>query len=113
MDPSGVEVVSPAQGFAILETTDPRLSVLDVRTPEEYAEAHLEGAMLLDFYAEDFEARVDQLDRSALYLLYCRSGNRSAQARALMARLGFEEVYDIDGGIVAWLDAGLPVVSGP
>jgi rhodanese-related sulfurtransferase len=88
---------------------DARLSLIDVRTPAEYAEGHLEGAELIDFYSPDFRSRIDALPRDGIYLLYCRSGNRSGQAVALMLELGFENVAHLSGGIGAWLRAGYPV----
>lgn len=92
---------------------DPAVRVLDVRTAEEFAEGHLAGATQLDWYASDFADRVAELDRDATWVVYCRSGNRSAQATALMADQGFTAVNDVDGGIVAWQAAGLPVVTDP
>ena len=52
------------------------------------------------------------LDRDTPYLLYCRSGTRSGQAAAIMADLGFNDVADVDGGVIAWAEAGLPLVAG-
>ncbi|MDO5678417.1 MAG: rhodanese-like domain-containing protein [Propionibacteriaceae bacterium] len=66
--------------------------VIDVRTPEEYTEGHLEGAKNIDFLSPDFAAQVDQLPKDAEYVLYCRSGNRSGQAKSIMENLGFTDV---------------------
>lgn len=88
------------------------LVVLDVRTPDEFAEARLDGAIMIDFYEDDFATQLAELDPNASYLLYCRSGNRSGQTALLMEELGFTDVADVDGGIVAWNAAGLPTVSG-
>lgn len=110
-DATGVRVVDTETAAAILNQQPDGLVVLDVRTPEEYAEGHLEGATLLDFYRDDFADQLAGLDPNLPYLLYCRSGNRSSQARAMMADLGFTDVADIDGGIAAWTGAGLPVVQ--
>ena len=85
--------------------------VVDVRTPEEFDAGHIEGATLIDFYREDFADELATLDPDTPYVLYCRSGNRSSQARALMETLGFAGVADVDGGIEAWTAAGLPVVT--
>jgi phage shock protein E len=63
--------------------------ILDVRTPAEVAEAHLEGALFVDFMADDFRDKVVDLDKSADYIVHCRSGNRSGQAVVIMAELGF------------------------
>jgi phage shock protein E len=87
------------------------LVILDVRTQEEFDESHIEGAVMLDFYRDDFAEALATFDPEVPYVLYCRSGNRSSQARVLMADLDFESVDDVDGGIVGWLDAGLPVVT--
>ena len=106
---AGIRVVSTADGAALLDDPPAGLVVLDVRTAEEFAEGHLAGATMLDFYADDFADRLADLDPDAPYLVYCRSGNRSGQTRALMEELGFTDVTDVDGGIVAWSEAGLPI----
>lgn len=89
----------------------PGVTVLDVRTPSEFAGGHLEGARLADING-DFEKAVAGLDRSAPYAVYCRSGARSAAALAAMKRLGFTNAWHLDGGIGAWQAAGNPVVKG-
>jgi len=95
----------PVVGIVLFDDVE----VLDVRTPEEYAEGHIDGATLIDFYEPDFANRIAELDRSAAYVVYCRSGNRSGQAVALMAEQGFTAVNDLDGGVTAWSAAGLPL----
>ena len=107
----GIRVVSPAEAAAIQDAPPDDLVVLDVRTPQEFQEGHLEDATMIDFYRDDFRSQLESLDKDATYLLYCRSGNRSGQTRALMQELGFTDVADVSGGILAWVDAGLPVVS--
>ncbi len=102
--------ISPQQASSIVGSPPADLVVLDVRTPEEYAEGHLDGAVLVDFYDADFADQLGQLDPEVPYLVYCRSGNRSGQTLALMEQLGFASASDVDGGIVAWQSAGLPVV---
>ena len=102
-------LVSPEQAAEL--ATDPNIMVIDVRTPEEYAEGHIEGATLVDFSAPDFADRVAELDPDQDYLVYCRSGNRSGQAVAVMSGLGFERIYDMDGGTVAYTAAGLPLTT--
>jgi rhodanese-related sulfurtransferase len=86
--------------------------LLDVRTAEEFAEAHLEGATQLDYYeTASFSAALDEMDKSKTYYIYCRSGTRSSNAQAMMAEKGFTKVYNLDGGILAWRKAQLPVVT--
>lgn len=108
----GFATISPQDAAAITDDPPADLVVLDVRTPEEYAEGHLDGAVLVDFYDSDFAAQLAGLDPEVPYLVYCRSGNRSGQTLAIMDELGFESAVDVDGGIVAWAGAGLPVSSG-
>jgi phage shock protein E len=82
-------------------------TVIDVRTPAEAAEGMVAGAVNIDFEAPDFRERVAELDRDGSYLLYCRTGNRSAQAAAIMAELGFTDVVD-GGGFDGLVAAGAP-----
>lgn len=105
-----VRVVEPTAAVELLDDGSDRV-LIDVRTPEEFDQAHLDGALLIDFYRSDFEAAVSELDRDQPYVIYCRSGNRSGQTRELMADLGFTDVADIDGGILAWEADGLPTVE--
>ena len=105
-----VQLVDVARGLEL--AADPSVVVLDVRTPAEFAEGHLDRAQLIDFNAGGFAEAVGSLDRSATYFVYCRSGNRSGQATEIMADLGFTSVYDLDGGIQAWEAAGGPVTIG-
>jgi phage shock protein E len=84
--------------------------LIDVRTPEEIAAGAIEGALHLDIQDPDFDARVAELPRDEAYLVYCRSGNRSAQAIERMRALGFEDL--LDGGAFEDLAAaGLPTTS--
>ncbi|HEY82582.1 MAG TPA: rhodanese-like domain-containing protein [Dehalococcoidia bacterium] len=85
--------------------------ILDVRTPEEYASGHIERAVNLDYYSETFKEELDKLDKDKVYLIYCRSGNRSGKALAIMEELGFREVYNMRGGMIRWEAVGMPVVK--
>ena len=91
--------------------SDSNVIVVDIRTPEEYAAGIIEGAVNIDFYETDFASQLDALDKDTHYVVYCRSGNRSGQAMGTFADLGFTEVTEVDGGIVDWYAAGLPVVA--
>lgn len=105
--PTGFGLVSPGDAVELAAT--PGVTVIDVRTPEEFAGGHLAGADLLDFYGATFAADVAALDPAGTYLVYCRSGSRSAQAVALMGQFGIERVYDMAGGILAYSAEGLPL----
>lgn len=101
MSPSDASELMMLDGQAVL---------LDVRTPEEYAAGHIEGATNIDFQDEDFAGKIAKLPRDRDYILYCRSGRRSASAQDKMEELGFTRVANIEGGITAWRDHGLPTV---
>ena len=105
-----VETVSPARAAEIIGEGRPGLVVLDVRTPEEFAAGHLASAVNLDMYAPGFADALALLDRETPYVLYCRTDNRSGEVREMMRSLGFTEVHEIDGGIVAWVEGGRPFV---
>ena len=83
--------------------------ILDVRTPEEFAQGHLSGAVNVNLMAPDFESRLGALDRGKTYLVYCRTGNRSAKAIQTMGRLGFRSVYHMFEGIAGWQKKGFPL----
>lgn len=102
--------VKPLDVKAFIEAKKP--VIIDIRRPEEYAAGHLEAAaMQLDYYAPDFKEQLSKLDKSASYLIYCRSGHRSGLALGIMKDLGFTDIHDVEGGITAWTAAGLPVVK--
>lgn len=87
--------------------------VLDVRTLGEYQEQRItEDATLIDFYADNFKQQLSTLDKNKNYLIYCRSGNRSGQTIKIMEDLGFKTFYELEGGINAWGQSGLTVISG-
>lgn len=100
-----------AAAFADLVATD-GVVVVDVRTPQEYAEGHLDGALNLDVSAPDFTTAIAALDPDVTYALYCRSGNRSAQAMDVMSSAGMTSLAHLDGGVAAWTSAGGNLVAG-
>ncbi len=106
-----IELVSPADVAQVIADDPAGLVVLDIRTPEEFNEARLADAIMVDFYADDFADQLDTLDKDVPYVMYCRTGNRSSDAVKTMKGLGFVEVYEIDGGIVNWYEQGYPVVN--
>lgn len=85
--------------------------VIDVRTASEYAEGHLDGGVNIDVEAPDFKGRITQLPTNGEYIVYCRSGNRSAQAVAQMGTLGFSNVTDAGGISEASASTGLAIVT--
>lgn len=100
-----VTLVNAEASEQLIESTRD-LVVLDVRTPEEVADGALPGAINIDLSSPEFTRQVAELDRNVPYFVYCRSGNRSAQAVRIMQDLGFTEIYELDGGILDWIEAG-------
>lgn len=94
-----------------LESTTDKV-LLDVRTPEEYAEGHLAGSLNIDWNGDAFDAGVAKLDKSKPVFVYCRSGRRSAAAASAMRQMGFKQVYEMKGGIEEWKENGLPEEKG-
>lgn len=90
---------------------NPDFIIVDVRTPEEYAEGHIENAVNIDFNSDAFNDEISKLDRNKTYLIYCRSGNRSSRALDVMIGLDFVEIYHFYEGIIGWNNAGYPVVK--
>lgn len=76
--------------------------VVDVRTAEEYSAGHIPGALHMDVQKEDFNQLIQTLDPSKKYLLYCKSGKRSARATAIFNENGFTDVHHLQGGIQKW-----------
>jgi rhodanese-related sulfurtransferase len=84
---------------------------LDVRTPGEFMSGFIEGAKNIDFQSGNFENEIASLDKNATYAVYCHSGNRSGQAVKIMHDAGFHNVYNLNGGVVDWTNAGMPLVT--
>lgn len=91
--------------------SQPMFTILDVRTITEYNIDHLENADTRNFYDTDFATQLDSLDKHRAYLIYCQSGNRSGQAFTIMQNLGFQEVYNMLGGISSWRSNGFPTTT--
>jgi len=82
---------------------DANAFILDVRTRTEVSEGYIPNASNIDIYlGQQFLAELEKLDKSKSYYVYCRSGNRSRQACAIMNNVGFENAYNLEGGIIAW-----------
>lgn len=87
------------------------VQLIDVRTPDEWSRGHIEGAVHIDWFSDDFKAQVEKLDKNAPVRLYCAAGGRSEEAREMLRGMGFRDVLDLDGGIGAWKKSGGAVVK--
>lgn len=90
--------------------SEPGVIILDVRTPEEFASGHIEGALNIDFNSGDFANEITRLNPSETYAVYCRSGSLSGQAASIMHEAGFHDVSNLNGGVIDWANDGLPLV---
>lgn len=106
--PGQVSLVDAPAFDAAIETDG--VVVIDVRTPGEFADGHIDSAVNIDLQNPAFAQQILDLDPDVTYAVYCRSGNRSATATQYMVDNGFTSLYELDGGIVAWESAGLPLV---
>ena len=86
------------------ELSNKDIQLIDVRTPEEYQEGYIKNAILIDYFSEDFNNKIQELDKEKPVYLYCRSGNRSGKASIILLDLGFTEIVDLEGGYEAWIE---------
>ena len=108
-----IEDITPQEAFTLIQNNqnNPDFVIIDVRTPGEFAEEHIENATNIDFYSEAFRDMLNTLDKNKTYLIYCKVGGRSGSALDIMAELNFKKVYNILGGINQWKTEGLPTVK--
>lgn len=85
--------------------------IIDVRTKQEFNEARIENAILIDIYSPDFREKISKLDKTDKYLVYCRSGNRSRNAVIIMKENGFQTAYNLSGGIISWYKSGKKIIN--
>lgn len=105
--PSATTAVQNVDASRAVGMLDTRV-VVDVRTAAEYAAGHIAGAQNIDVEASDFSSKISTLDKTAAYLVYCRSGRRSAIAADRMAAAGFRDIVDA-GSMADLVAAGAPV----
>lgn len=85
--------------------------ILDIRTPNEVAEGHIQDAEFIDFLGDDFEKGLESLDKKKTYYVYCRSAKRTIPATEKMKEMGFKKVYMLEGGLNNWVSAGKEIVK--
>jgi rhodanese-related sulfurtransferase len=93
------------------KTAESGVVILDVRTPGEFMTGHIQDAQNIDFESGSFESQIESLDKNGTYAVYCRSGNRSGQAVKVMQDAGFKNIYNLDGGVIDWTNAGKALVN--
>ncbi len=93
------------------KSQEPNAVILDVRTPDEYNSGYIKGAQLMDYFG-DFKDKVDGLDKSKTYFVYCKAGSRSTSAADIMRQKGFKDVYELEGGVMNWENSGKTLEQG-
>jgi phage shock protein E len=106
---TGPERVDAIMFSALVATAG--VTVIDVRTPEEFTISHIQGAVNYNVEGPDFAGQIAALDPNGIYAVYCQSGNRSQPAVAQMSSAGLENIYELESGISGWESAGFPVIS--
>ena len=98
--------LSPIE-FSNKISESPEAFILDVRTPQEFSEGHIENAKNVDWNGNQFELQIEKFDKTKPLFVYCLGGGRSASAASKLRSNGFKEVYELDGGMMNWRSAGL------
>lgn len=93
-----IEVLTPEQ----FKDKSEGQTIIDIRTPQEYAQGHIEEAVNINYFDNQFLDKVSKFDKSKPVFIYCRSGNRTSSASRKLAKAGFEKVYDLQNGILNW-----------
>ena len=116
---SSAEVVSASQAAGVTRVGPqafaealavPGVAIIDVRTPEEFADGHISGAVNIPVGSADFTERISELDPTVTYAVYCRSGNRSRPAVAAMRDAGIAEIVELESGTKGWVSEGQTLV---
>jgi len=96
--------LTPREAYVIIQRNgdNPNFVILDVRTPEEFREGHIEKAINLDFRNDNFKGELSRLDRNNIYLVYCQAGIRSKKALEIMKEMDFKRSYHLPAGILGW-----------
>ncbi len=103
--------VSNARSQIQDNVSNPNFVIIDVRTPSEYNEGHIQNAINLDYTAPTFRDDIGKMGKNNTYLVYCQSGNRSKGAVEIMKELNFKDIYHMYEGLTGWIDGGYPTVK--
>jgi rhodanese-related sulfurtransferase len=106
-------ILEAKDAYALIEKNkgNAGFAVLDVRTPDEFSEGHIAGAINVDYNSDQFRAGLAKLDKSKTYVVYCRTGRRSADAARIMKEMGFTDLWRFKGDIIKWKSEKLPLVK--
>ena len=99
----------PARAFATLQLPHNAI-ILDVRTPKEWNEKHIKGAIHIDYLSDDFKSSLERLDKEKVYYVYCRAGQRSSLAIHIMQQMGFTQCINISDGMIGIINTNIELV---
>ena len=113
ISPEIYENITPQASFRLIQQNKNNADfvIIDVRTPEEIENGFIESAIFLDFKQDGFAKKISKLDKSKIYLVYCKGGLRSHKATDIMAKMGFQYLYNMDGGFDEWKKVQLPYIK--
>ena len=94
------KILDSAQYEKIISENE--VTIIDVRTSEEYKSGHIKNAQNINVQSEDFKTKIQYFDKEKPIYIYCRSGARSGKAGKILEEMGFVEIYDLNGGILSW-----------
>tara|TARA_B100000686_G_scaffold33209_1_gene34864 strand:+ start:4659 stop:5042 length:384 start_codon:yes stop_codon:yes gene_type:complete len=103
--------ISPNKLKEIIDKDNPIDILIDVRTLEEVNDSKIPNSINIDYYHNSFEKSLDSLDKNFNYFIYCRSGNRSMKTVNILKSKGFENAFNLQGGIIAWKEEGFITIS--
>ncbi|MFI2743172.1 rhodanese-like domain-containing protein [Zhouia sp. PK063] len=99
---SGIITKVSAEVFKTL-IQERNVQLVDVRSKAEYESGHIKGAYNIDFFKQGaFKSSFEKFDKTKPIYVYCRSGHRSGQSAKQLNHIGFQEIYDLKGGYMAW-----------
>ena len=99
--------INSKEAFTMLQKIN-KIVVLDVRTPGEFNDGHIKGAVNIDIHDPDALRKIDKLDHNTVYLVHCRTNHRSKIAADHMVQSGFKTVYQMMDGYMGWAANNLP-----
>ena len=102
-----INIVTPQEFKNKLENN----ILVDVRTPKEFQQGHIEGAVNINLFDKTFLDQFTKFKKTDPIFIYCRSGNRTSSARKKLANIGFTKIYDLHGGITNWYKNNFKIVK--
>jgi len=102
-----IQTINPEQFNKLLLLDE--IQLVDVRTKEEYQTGHIKDALNIDVKDPNFKTNINKLDKNKPVLVYCRSGKRSGDAAEILRGMGFTKIVSLEGGMLSWEEADLPI----